>query len=79
MGLFGVENLKIIAIKEQIRGSRGRRLFGDLLLASLFFFFFFPHGLLWHIEIPRLGVQLELRLQVFATVMATSDPSYIFD
>ena len=30
-------------------------------------------------EVPRLGVKLELQLQDYATATATRDPSYIFD
>ena len=37
IGPIGVENLRIISVKEQTRGSRGRRYFGDLLLALVFF------------------------------------------
>ena len=29
---------------------------------------------LWHMEIPRLGVELELRLPAYATVAAMPDP-----
>ena len=46
---------------------------------SLFFFFFFlgPHPR--HIEIPRLGVKLELQLLAYTTAIATSDSSCICD
>ena len=30
-------------------------------------------------EVPRLGVKLELQLLAYATAMATLDPSHIFD
>ena len=30
-------------------------------------------------EVPKLGVELELQLQAYATVTATTDPSCIFD
>ena len=46
-----------------------------LTLLKFFFFFFFltvcflgPH--LWHMEVPRLGVELELQLPVKATATA---------
>ena len=44
------------------------------LSLSLFFFFFFlgPHP--WHMEVPRLGVELELQLLAYATAMVTWDP-----
>ena len=34
---------------------------------------------LWHMEIPGLGVELELQLQAYATDTAMSDLSHIFD
>ena len=51
---------------------------------SLFFFFFFfffffvylgPH--LWHMEVPRLGVELELQMPAYTTATATRDLSLI--
>ena len=30
-------------------------------------------------EVPRLGVELELQLQVYTTATAISDPSHVFD
>ena len=46
---------------------------------SLFFFFGFlgPHP--WHVEVPRLGVELELQLLTYATATAMQDPSQICD
>ena len=32
---------------------------------------------LWHMEVPRLGVKLELQLLAYTTVTATSDPSRV--
>ena len=45
----------------------------------LLLFFLWPQ--LQHMEIPRLGVQLEPQLQAYttATAIATPDPSYIYD
>ena len=40
------------------------------------FFFLGPH--LWHIEIPRLGVEMELQLPAYTTVTAMPDPSHIY-
>ena len=34
---------------------------------------------LWHMEAPRLGIQLELQLQAYATATATPDLSHIHD
>ena len=44
-----------------------------------FFLLFFlgPHP--QHMDVPRLGVQSELQLLVYATVTATPDPSLICD
>ena len=42
----------------------------------LFFFFFFflgPH--LWHMEVPRVGVESELQLPAYATASVTLDLS----
>ena len=33
----------------------------------------------WHVEVPRLGVQLELHLPACATAPATQDASYVCD
>ena len=46
---------------------------------TFFFFFFFfcflgPH--LWHIKVPRLGVESELQLSACATATAMWDPSH---
>ena len=43
----------------------------------LFFFFFlvFLGPPLRHMEVPRLGVELELQLLIYATATATGDPS----
>ena len=47
---------------------------------SLFFFSFFFLGLLlWHMEIPRLGVELELQPLAYTTAIAMRDPSRICD
>ena len=44
----------------------------------LFFFVFLgPH--LRHMEVPRLGVELELQLLVYTTATATWDPSHVFN
>ena len=46
-----------------------------MISSSLFSFFLGPH--LWHIEIPRLGVELQLQLLAYALVTALPDPSRI--
>ena len=47
-----------------------------LCLQVIFFFFFQTHS--WHVEIPRLGVQSELQLLVYATTTATQDLSHVY-
>ena len=42
-----------------------------------FFFFSFLQPHLWHMEIPSLGVKLELELQAYTTATATPDLSHI--
>ena len=41
------------------------------------FLFFKAH--VWHMEVPRLGVELELQLPADATATAKLDPSHIYD
>ena len=52
------------------------------LICIIFFFFVFlsflgPHPR--HVEIPRLGVELELQLPAYATATAMQDTSHIYD
>ena len=48
----------------------------SVIYTNFFFFFFFgPH--LWHMEVPRLGVQSELQLQAYGTATATLNLSHI--
>ena len=54
----------------------GMNLSRYLYLFIVFFLFFLgPH--LWHMEVPGLGVPLELQLQAYTTATATLDPSCI--
>ena len=46
-------------------------------LFMIFFFFLQPH--LWHTEVPRLGVKLELQLPAYATVTAMQDLRHTCD
>ena len=49
-------------------------------LTSTGYFFFFFLGLhLWHMEVPRLGVQSKLKLPVHTTAIATWAPSLVCD
>ena len=47
------------------------------LLKAFFFFFLGLH--FWHMEVPRLGVELELQLLAYATARAKEDLSHICD
>ena len=42
-----------------------------------FYFFVFLGPNLWHMEVPRLGVELDLQLPAYATATATRDPSCV--
>ena len=45
-----------------------------------FFFFFFLLGLhLQHVEVPKLGIKLELQLPAYARAIAMQDPSHVCD
>ena len=46
---------------------------------SFFFFFVFLRPHLQHMEVPRLGIQLELELPVYARATATWDPNCVCD
>ena len=58
--------------------GRAERLAARVLFVCLFYWFFCLLGLHpWHMEVPRLGVKLELRCQPYVTGTAMQDPSYI--
>ena len=48
-------------------------------MVHFFFFLSFLGPYLWHMEVPRLGVQLELQPPAYATAIATKDPSRVCD
>ena len=57
-------------------------LLGKIFLAgsffsSFFFFLFFLWSHLWHREVPRLGLESDLQLPVYATAIAMLDLSWI--
>ena len=52
-----------------------KHLFLSLSLFVVVFSFLGPH--LWHMKVPRLGVESELQLLAYAT--ATQDPSLVCD
>ena len=47
------------------------------LSLSLSLAFLGPHT--WHMEVPRLGVKLELQLLTYTTATAMADPSRVYD
>ena len=49
----------------------------DILLKKLLIYFLWLH--MQHMEVPRLGVELELQLLAYATATATGDPSHACD
>ena len=52
----------------------------QIFVKQSFNFFFYFLGLHpQHMEVPRLGVQLELQLLAYTTATATSDPSRVWD
>ena len=57
----------------------GQTCFSDFLVQDLLFYFFFLRRHLWHMEVPRLGVELELPLLTYTTAAETLDPSCICD
>ena len=61
-------NFKELSLKLVINASSS-------LSLSLSLFFLGPH--LWHMEVLRLGVELELQLQAYTTATATPDMSWI--
>ena len=65
------ENMKILYHVDLVSVTIYCSNLPHLLLAQLAFF----HP--WHLEIPRLGVKLELQLLAYATASATPDPSHI--
>ena len=51
----------------------------NLSVSRSYFFFFFLGPYLWHMEVPRLGVKLELQLLAYIIATATQDLSYVCD
>ena len=63
--------------------KKTERKFGVFFVVVVAFFFFFflvflgPY--LWPLEVPKLGVKMELQLPAYTTATATWDPSFISD
>ena len=52
-------------------------IFVVLVTISSFYLFIFLGSHPWHMEVPRLGVKLELQLPATATATATQNPSHV--
>ena len=52
-------------------------MYHSLFFLSFFFVFLGLH--LWHMELPRLGIDLELQPPAYTRVTATQDPSHVCD
>ena len=75
-------NLKVNTLLFEIRGRNYEDWFslGELQHHGIFFFFLVflgPH--LQHMEVPRLGVELKLKLPAYTTGTAKPDPSCVGD
>ena len=79
----GLRNLK----KKAIGGERQKSLVFSIYLrvslkklgAEIFFFFCFLGPHLQHVEVPRLGVELELQLPAYTTATAMPDLNHLCD
>ena len=60
-----------------IQGKSGRG--GRWLFLFYFILFLFLGSHLWHLEVPKLGVQLELQLPAYTTATEVPDPSCFQD
>ena len=59
--------------KATVNKTKGRKR-EQQIIVGIFFFFYWPHP--WHMEVPRLGVELELQLPTYATATAMQDLSH---
>ena len=62
-----------------VQGASPLILFSDFVSLVCFFFLAFLGLLLWHMEVPRLGVELELQLAAYTTATETPDLSPVRD
>ena len=46
-------------------------------IESVFVCFYFLGPRVWHMKVPRLGVELELQLPAYTTAIATQNPKHI--
>ena len=58
----------------QQQGSASNNVWCSVAVPPLFVFFVFLGLHLWHMEVPRPGVQSELLLLAYTTATATPDP-----
>ena len=74
--------MKIFKHAEKLEEFYSKHLYSPprFFFSSLFSFFFdFLGSYLWHMEVPRLGVQPELQLPACATATAMKDLSCVFE
>ena len=69
------QRLSFLGDLRALRGHSERCFF--LGLGSFFFVFVGPH--LWHVKVPKPGVESELQLPAYTTITATQDPSRVCD
>ena len=75
LSLFGTNTLLLMNFWSNFHGFMDHFENHGLEKSMDFFFFLGLHSR--HIEVPRLGVKLELQLPVYTTATATPDPSHI--
>ena len=68
---------RVVAVEVVRRDQILKKIYIYIYIYICIFCFLGPH--LQHMEVPRLGVESELRLLAYTTVTATSDASLIFD
>ena len=59
----------------RIQGDKAKPVYSPSLFISIFLLFLGPR--LWHMDIPRLGVESELKLLAYTAATAMRDPSCI--
>ena len=79
--------LKLIKLGEKnkpekltaLRTGEGQEVTISLFLSFSLFLFFFLGLHSWQMDVPRLGVELELQLPAYTTATVKQDPSHICD
>ena len=66
-------------IKYLTKESRRKNIRPSFYFNSSLLNFFFLGSHLWPMEVPRLGIKLELQLPAYTTATVTWDPSHVLD